>query len=556
MTPITNNVPKKLGEILEELGYITKEQIEVALNIKKSNNKIIGEIFQDMDFVTSSEIAEAIAKQENKKFSLIFNEKIDDNVLKKIPKVVCETNSIFPLHETEDGHIVIVKNHEADIYLDGYIKQYTGNDKIIYYISDRKTIHRSLQMYYPDNVEDFSSVVDKINKGMDVSLEHVFETLFLDAVRKRASDIHITPEKDKFFIFYRIDGVLKYRVALRKEIYRKFENYIKVKAELDISNILSSLDGRFSMQHMDEKYDIRVSFLNLNNIGTNIVLRILTKNNSMFNLMNLGINQKQNDKIQHFINKPHGIILVTGPTGSGKTTTLYSMLRKINSLQRNILTVEDPIEYKFSFIKQTQINTDAGYDFPDAIKTFMRQDPDVILVGEIRDPQTAELTIRAAITGHLVISTVHTNDAVSTIPRLLDLGIKEYMISSSVVAVVSQRLVRKLCNSCKKEKIYTKNELEKSFLFEHNKDMIKDGLIGYEPCGCKFCNFTGYTGREAVIEILEFDKKIQEMVLSQASTLEIEEYAQKNGMNTIKESAVDKFLEGITSLSELERVIK
>lgn len=558
----TNNIQiKKIGEILEDLNYVTKEQIEVALNVKKNTTKLLGEVLQDLDFVTSIEIAEAVAKQEKTKFSLIINEKIEENLLKLIPKNVCESNSIFPLHFQDDGSVIIVKNHESNIYLDDYIKKYINNRKILYYISDKKTIHKAIQTYYQDNIDEFNIYIDNINKNKekaDQNIELMFKMLFADALKKRVSDIHITPEDDKVYIFYRIDGVLKYRCSISKELHKRLEGNIKVRAEMGVGSVMSSEDGRFSFEHLDEKFDIRVSILNLNNVGSNIVLRILSKNNSVFNLSALGIDNFYNEKLKNYINKPHGIILVSGPTGSGKTTTLYSMLRKVNSLQKNILTVEDPIEYKFSFIRQTQINEAASYGFPEAIRTFMRQDPDVILVGEIRDQETAELTIRAALTGHLVISTVHTNDAVSTIPRLLDLGIKEYMISSSVLAIVSQRLVRRLCNSCKKEKFYTKEELyEHSFLKDYSKkEIFNEGIKSYEPFGCKFCNNTGYNGREAVIELLEIDKQIQEMIIKNNSTLEIEDYAKSKGMKTIKDNSIEKFIDGITSINEIERVIK
>ena len=558
MEQIKNIQIKKIGEILEELKYVTKEQIEVALNVKKNTTKILGEVLQDLDFVTSIEIAEAVAKQEKTNFSLIVNEKIDENLLKLIPKSICETNSIFPLR-IENENVIIVKNHESNIYLDDYIKKFINNKKIIYYISDKKTIHKAIQTYYQDNEDEFMNFIETINKGKtEPNIELVFKMLFSDALKKRTSDIHITPEEDKVYIFYRIDGVLKYRCTINKDLQKRLEGNIKVRSEMGVGSIMSSADGRFSFEYNDEKFDIRVSILNLNNIGSNIVLRILSKNNSVFNLSALGIDNSYNEKLKSYINKPHGIILVSGPTGSGKTTTLYSMLRKVNSLEKNILTVEDPIEYKFSFIRQTQINETASYGFPEAIKTFMRQDPDVILVGEIRDKETAELTIRAALTGHLVISTVHTNDAVSTIPRLLDLGIKEYMISSSVLAIVSQRLVRRLCNSCKKEKFFTKEELyEHNFLKDFKrKEKFEKGIFSYEACGCKFCNYTGYNGREAVIEMLEIDKQIQEMIIQNKSTLEIEDYAKLNGMESIKDNSIEKFLNGITSINEIERIIK
>lgn len=544
---------KKIGEILVELGYVTEEQIELALKVKKTNNSLLGEVLEDLDFITSNEIVEAISKQENLKYTNIFDEKINENTLKKIPKNFCESQFIFPIGETEE-EIFIVKSIDEELYLDEYLRKFV-NKKINYLYSDKKIIYKAIQFFYQDKKEAFIDKINKINNNEDIFQgEEFFELLIEDSISKRASDIHITPEEEVFYIFYRIDGVLKNQYSLKKKFFKNLENSIKIKSDIDISDTLSSADGRLSIEVLEEKYDIRVSILHLDKYGSNIVLRLLHKNSSMFNINSLGVSKKDEEKILRNINNPHGIILVTGPTGSGKTTTLYSTLRKINVLEKNILTVEDPIEYKFSLIKQTQINEEKKYTFPEAIKIFMRQDPDVILVGEIRDQETAQLATRAAITGHLVVSTVHTNNAISTIPRLLDLGIPEYMISSSLTAIISQRLVRKLCPSCKEKITISKEEIKQNWYLK-NEELNNDIEI-YKAVGCKFCNNTGYNGREAVIEILEINKEIQQMIINKSSMLDILEKAKENGMTTIKENSIQKLLEGKTSLEELQRVIE
>jgi len=328
---------------------------------------------------------------------------------------------------------------------------------------------------------------------------------------------------------------------------------IKILSKLDISEQRKPQDGAFSYSFLNEQFDLRVSTLPTN-YGENIVMRLLGKNSSLFSLSQLGLTDANAQKIEKYFAKPYGIILIVGPTGSGKTTTLYSALRKIDSLKKNVLTIEDPIEYKFSFIKQTQLNEKAGYDFQNAIRAFMRQDPDVMLVGEIRDHDTAELAVRASITGHLVLSTLHTNDAVGTVPRLSDLGIEPYLIGSGLLAVIAQRLVRKLCSKCKVPKEVSTEELLSLGISKRIIDAHPDFEL-YEAFGCPHCRGTGYRGREAIIEILEIDEDIEAMITKRATTQEILAAAYEKGMHSLKEDGQIKALRGITTLQEIQRVV-
>jgi len=374
-----------------------------------------------------------------------------------------------------------------------------------------------------------------------------------NAIKDRVTDIHITPESTASHIFYRIDGVLQHYYSLPLELHQQISARIKILSDLDISEQRRPQDGAFSYEFLNEDFDLRVSTLPTN-FGENIVMRLLGKNASLFSLTHLGLSEENSKKVESYFTKPYGIILVVGPTGSGKTTTLYSALRKVDSLKKNVMTIEDPIEYKFSFIRQTQLNEKAGYDFNAAIRAFMRQDPDVMLVGEIRDSETAELAIRASITGHLVLSTLHTNDAVGTIPRLGDLNIPPYLIGSGLLAILAQRLVRKLCPKCKKKIQMTREELSSLKISERVLSRHPEPAI-YEAVGCDQCHNTGYTGRQAIIEILDIDDDIEAMISAEATTLEILKVAHQKGMHSMKEDGFEKVLRGITTFAEIQRVV-
>jgi len=311
--------------------------------------------------------------------------------------------------------------------------------------------------------------------------------------------------------------------------------------------MLVALDGSFSFTYLSKEFDLRVSTLPTD-MGENIVLRVLSKDAELFNLNNLGFGDANLEKIKKLIHKPHGVILVAGPTGSGKTTTLYAVLNEINRLQKNILTIENPIEYRFPFIKQTQYNPKAGFTYEMAIKSFMRQDPDVILVGEIRDSSTAELAMEASITGHMVLSTIHTNDALSVIARLKSLDVAPYLVASGLSAVISQRLVRRLCKFCKKETHFTTQELQ-----TYNLD-AEDKII-YTAHSCEKCDFSGYKGRISIIEILEIDEVMSMLIADGTTQLELYKYIKEQGMKSLLEDALEKVLEGTTSLEEIQRSV-
>lgn len=546
---------KPIGQLLEELGFITREQIEVTLDVQKANPKFFGETLQDLDFVTSGEIAQAIAMQSGLEYINLESIVPSTEALKLIPYNVAKAKSILPI--SVDEHTLTVATQDVnDLELLDYFRKISKKN-VKYVVEDKRTIARYAEIFYYQLSnpieEEISKIIKQSLSGVDIDIPKLIELLLNSAVKDHVTDIHISPESSATHIFYRIDGVLQHFYALPLKLHAGLAARIKILANLDISEQRKPQDGAFSYNFLNENFDLRVSTLPTNH-GENIVMRLLGKNSSLFSLSQLGLTKTNIEKIENNFSKPYGIILIVGPTGSGKTTTLYSALRKIDSLKKNVLTIEDPIEYKFSFIKQTQLNEKAGYTFQNAIRAFMRQDPDVMLVGEIRDHDTAELAVRASITGHLVLSTLHTNDAVGTIPRLNDLGIEPYLIGSGLLAVIAQRLVRKLCNNCKVPVPKTKEELENLGISKRLLDLYPNYEL-FEGVGCEHCRGIGYSGRASIIEILEIDDDIEALITKRASTQEILHAAYEKGMHSLKEDGYIKVLNGITTVLEINRVV-
>lgn len=546
---------KPIGKLLKEAGFITEEQIQVALNVQKANPMYLGEILQDLDFVTSNEIAEAIAMQNGLEYVDLSNVVPSTEALKLVPHDIARNKNILPLN-VDEMTLTVAMQDVNDIMTIDYLKKISGkNIKLV--VADESSIARYSEIYYYQMANPIEAEITELVKetleNREIDVPHLVDLILNNAIKDKVTDIHITPENSAIHVFYRIDGVLRHYFSLPVKLHSQIVARIKITCNLDISEQRKPQDGSFSYSFLNEEFDLRVSTLPTNH-GENIVMRLLGKGTSLFSLAHLGMTEKNSKRVEGYFAKPYGIVLIVGPTGSGKTTTLYSALRKVNSLEKNVMTIEDPIEYKFTFIKQTQLHEKAGYTFDAAIRAFMRQDPDVMLVGEIRDPQTAELAVRASITGHLVLSTLHTNDAVGTIPRLVDLNIPPYLIGSGLLGVIAQRLVRKLCEFCKKSVEIQKDELIEIGVSEDIINMNPDYKV-YEPVGCEHCKNTGYTGREAVVEILDVDKEIESLITEEVSTLELLKAAKKKGMHTMKEDGYIKVLRGITSFSEVDRVI-
>ena len=533
---------KPIGTFLAQEGIVTQKQIEVALSVQKASKGYLGEILQELDFVTAREIAQAIAKQSGVEFIEIEDTPIDAEALSLMPKEVALSKKILPLR-VEGDTLHVAAAHINDITASDYIVQNTKLQPR-FKACDAQKLATMIELHYYQLEHPIEARIEELLSEDDVDVVRLIDLIIQNAIKDRATDIHFTPDAHVVHLFFRIDGVLKHAFALKKELHATIVARIKIISKLDIAEQRLPQDGSFMQTFLDQEYDLRVSTL-LTDWGENVVLRILSRNSSLFNLESLGLDTKEQEALQSMVNRPHGMVLVTGPTGSGKTTTLYAALRQIDTLQKNVLTVEDPIEYRFSFAKQTQINEKSGYTFAKAIRHFMRQDPDVMLIGEIRDEETAELAVRASITGHLVLSTLHTNSAIETIIRLSDMGISHDLIATALHAVVAQRLLRKVCPKCAKTQKVPAHRL---------------GLEGEEEkeikvaTGCGFCHGTGYYGRMAVVEMLVLDEGLKELIAQKCPTVELIQYIKNKGFEDMRRLGLKKVLEQKTTLEELDRI--
>jgi type II secretory ATPase GspE/PulE/Tfp pilus assembly ATPase PilB-like protein len=547
----------QLGQLLKNKGLITEDRIQMACAHQGVTGSLLGETFIKLGFVSSREIAEALAEQAKLPFVDLNEYSIAEDAIRLVAKDIAEKAGFIPLRLT-DNSIEIGITSPANILAIDVTQKLTGKQPVAYMI-DEVIFHETLEKSYFFLENPIEERINKAVKDIKAAtatpvaiIAELSQNLIMEGIRRKATDIHITPTADTVNIFYRVDGVLQYGFCIPKIAQNGIASRIKVQSMLDISEQRLPQDGAFSTAFFNKKYEMRVSTVPTI-YGENIVIRVLAGSGPLLRISNLGFDPDNTKRLRALFQKPYGIILITGPTGSGKTTTLYAALREVDLIERNVLTVEDPVEYKLSFVKQTAVNLKAGYDFAMAGRNFMRQDPDVMLLGEIRDEETARIAIRASITGHLVLSTLHTNDALTAIPRLLDFGIDSFLLSSSLLAVIAQRLVRKLCRHCKETYEITKDEL--ALL-----DMPGDGAehtlsTACRARGCNVCNQVGYAGRTVIGEIMVVTDEMKELISEGASLGRIRDAALRSGMVSLKQSGIRKVKDGITSIEEVMRVV-
>jgi type IV pilus assembly protein PilB len=541
---------KRIGDLLKDEGIINDREIGLALLEQRATRERVGDILIRLGLVTQTELAQAIAKQFGIDFMELRHFSPQKEALSSLPVQFARDNSLLPIGVEDTTLIVATSEPDNSKVLD--LTSRVSKKRIRCVAASPTQILKHIEKDYyllehPINEEIDQQLEHAKYNPHDVDTEKLVRLLIMSAINSRATDIHITPTNKTTQIHYRIDGILYPFYAFPLELHSRVVSSIKVKAEMDISEQRKPQDGRLSFDFLNESYDIRVSTLKVSN-GENMVMRILSSSEELYNIRSLGLENEDIIRLRDLLHKPYGMILVSGPTGSGKTTTLYAALREISSIEKNIVTVEDPIEYQFPLIRQTQVNEKAGYIFSSAVRAFLRQDPDVILIGEIRDSDTATMALRAAQTGHLVLSTVHANDASGAVPRLKDLGMRDYMISSSLICVIAQRLVRALCPHCK--------QAYESGDDEHRILGIQQGTTLYAPVGCPRCIKTGYLGRIMVAEILIVSKEIERLISIGAHPFEIKDKAVQEGMISLSGDGVRKVLNGKTSFAEVWRVLR
>ena len=541
---------KRIGDLLKDEGVISDKEIGLALLEQRATKERVGDILIRLGLVTQTELAQAIAKQFSIEFVELRHLSPQKEALSALPVQFARENSLLPIG-VEDTTLTIATSEPDNSKLSDLASR-ISKKRIRFVAASPSQIQKHIEKDYyllehPIEEEIDQQLEHAKYNPHDVDTEKLVRLLIMSAINSRATDIHITPTNKTTQIHYRIDGILYPFYSFPMEVHSRVVSSIKVKAEMDISEQRKPQDGRFSFDFLNESYDIRVSTLKVTN-GENLVMRILSSSEELYNIRSLGLDPYDITQLRDLLHKPYGMVLVSGPTGSGKTTTLYAALREISSIEKNIVTVEDPIEYQFPLIRQTQVNEKAGYVFSSAVRAFLRQDPDVILIGEIRDEDTATMALRAAQTGHLVLSTVHANDASGAVPRLKDLGMRDHMISSSLICVIAQRLVRGLCPHCKQP--YDSGE------DEHRVFGIQKGTPLYAPVGCPRCIKTGYLGRIMVAEILVISKEIERLISVGSHPFEIKDKAVEEGMVTLRGDGIRKILNGKTGFAEAWRVLR
>ena len=557
----------RLGELLIQGGVIDQSQLEKAIGTQRQEGGRLGEVLIKMGILKEEELVTTLSKQLGIPYFTLgtgmLKPAADQGLDKLISHDFAIRNMVLPLSRTMRSLSVAVSD-PLDLILIDNLKKITGCD-INQVVATKSDITKAIAEFYGksamlkkavadsydtealDLTEDKQEVKDEelsidrlIARAEEAPVVKLVDLIIRQAIDERASDIHIEPFKERISLRYRIDGKLYEIPPPAKHLHMSIVSRVKILAKLDIAEKRLPQDGAFLVRLEDRTIDLRISIIPTI-YGEKVVMRILDRSNIAMDLNVLGAETKQLEVIRHAISMPYGLVFLTGPTGSGKTTTLYGMLNEIKSPSKNIMTIEDPVEYKMDGVNQIQVKSDIGLTFASALRSFLRQDPDIMLVGEVRDLETAQICIRSALTGHLVLSTLHTNDAPTAISRLMDIGIEPYMLAPSLLLIIGQRLVRRLCPDCK-EAYEPSPEQLKSI-------KLKSELI-YRPKGCPKCNQLGYRGRTCIAEVMLINEQIRDLINQRASFQKIKEVARASGMETLYESALKKVESGLTSLEE------
>jgi type IV pilus assembly protein PilB len=559
-TPVKRT--RALGEILVDDGFISQEQLDDARRDSEQSGKSLGRTLIDMGLVGESALVKALATQIGLPFMDLSDFQIDLTAASLVPQSLAKRYTALPI-AFEEETLIVAMSDPGNVFAVDDIRTLTGRD-IRIVVATRTDIAEAIERVSRVDAEvgdlaataaaeeaetdEISALKETVDDAPIVKLVNL---LITQAVNDRASDIHIEPQERDVRIRYRIDGVLHEVMRSPKSIQNGVLSRLKIMADIDIAERRVPQDGRVGLVVGGKAIDLRVATMPTVH-GEKAVIRILDKSHALLNLSDLGFSDHNMERYELSFRKPYGMILVTGPTGSGKSTTLYATLNILNQIDRNIITVEDPVEYRLGGVNQVQMNPKAGLTFASALRSILRSDPDIVLIGEVRDAETAQIAVQAALTGHLVLSTLHTNNAPSAVTRLTEMGIEPFLVSSAVDCVLAQRLVRTLCEKCKEYYQPTAEALR-----EAKVPLLPDGSIPrlYRPTGCNACGNTGYRGRMAVHEVMVMSEDIERMTVERKSSEDIGRVAQEQGMLTLRQDGILKVLEGRTSLEELFRVI-
>ncbi len=538
-------VRKRLGDILVDEGVISPKQLSEALEKQRGSSKKLGDILVEMKLISGEEILKVLGEQMGIPYISMGKAAVEKEAILSLKREVAERFNVVPISKN-GGVLHVAMDDPLDIFAIDAIEEASGLE-VSQAIANGDEVRNAIEKYYSPvflKGEDNSREDSKEDHG-DISAVDVVDKVLKKAVMEGASDVHIEAEATIVRIRFRIDGILHQMMTYSKGMHSAIISRIKVMAKLDITEKRIPQDGRVETELSGKSIDMRISTLPTV-FGEKVVIRLLDKDNVRVSLQSLGFQGENLANLENLISRPNGIFFVTGPTGSGKTSTLYAAINEINSLEKNIITLEDPVEYQLEIINQVQINPGAGLTFASGLRSVLRQDPDVIMIGEIRDLETAEIAIESAMTGHLVFSTLHTNSAVGTISRLIDMGVQPFLLSATLAGVLGQRLIRRLCPHCKRGRQVTEAEAQALG--------TDPGAKIYEANGCSLCRDTGYQGRTALIELLMVDKDMRSLISRGSSTETLKAEAESKGMKTMKQQGYEKVLAGITTMEEVLRV--
>jgi len=556
VSPTEKTEKKSLGEMLIDEKIITREQLESTLIMQREQGGKLSDILVKEGLVNAETLAIVLSIQLNLPLIDLKRHTIQPKALQLIPEEMARRHALIPMDIVNDSLIVVMADPEDIRTIEDVKAQ--AKMRVEVALGIRSDIEHAINLNYRSSgaIEQQMNILapqteeKKVDSPLLTARTPIAETLDLlvvQATKDRTSDIHIEPQEDRLRIRYRIDGILHDTYSFPLSVHLPLVSRIKILAEMDISEQRRPQDGQFSVKIGDNEVDIRVATMETPN-GERVTLRILDKSLSLFTLAELGFSPDVLNTFKTMLKSPIGMILVSGPTGSGKTTTLYASINELDRNERNIMTIEDPIEYNFMDISQTQVNKKAGITFASGLRAIMRHDPDVILVGEIRDTDTVTTAIQSALTGHLVLSSIHANDSIGVLSRLMDLGIDEASISSTLIAVAAQRMIRRLCTNCRTKYQPTEGELQ---FFE--KEFPAENVVFYTGNGCNLCANTGYRGRTGIFEFLVMSENIRRMLREGKNNNDIREQAIAEGMVTLNRDGLLKVKEGITSISEVQR---
>jgi len=572
MPPVKQLKGRALGRIFTKMGLLTRDKVHECLKLQqqRGGKQKLGEILLELELVSEEELGIALAGQRGMEFVKMDVDEIPNDVIAFVPAQMARTYRIIPLEYDK-------KKKELTVALDSPDNFRATDDlgtlmgfNIKAKVTDPSSLEKALNKHYADKEESINELIGEIEedadltefRGRDASIDleelkelaesnpvkKLLNLVLLQAIRDKASDIHFEPFEDEYKMRYRIDGVLYEMVPPPKHIAVALSSRIKVMADLDIAERRLPQDGRIPLVVGGNPVDLRVSVLPTM-FGESVVLRILDRSQLDLKLDMLGLSDYDMEQVRQLIHKPNGIVITTGPTGCGKTTTLYSALKELNSIETKIITTENPVEYDIDGLIQIQINPDIGLTFARCLRSILRQDPDIVMVGEIRDLETGQIAIQASLTGHLVFSTLHTNDAPSTIARLLDLGLEPFLVTATLEGIIAQRLVRKICTNCKREF----EPSEETLLELGLKPEEVAGRKFYYGKGCEVCNNTGYRGRAGIFEIMTFNDELRDLVINRSSTAVLNEAARRNGMRLLRDNGLDLVYNGTTTIEEVAR---